>query len=48
MLVTRAPAARTVAVVKEAVLLRLPATKFTAFVTEYPPALEHLADLAAR
>ncbi len=48
LLVTRAPAPRTVAVVKEAVLLRLPATKFTAFVTEYPPALAHLADLASR
>ncbi len=48
MLVTRAPADRTVTVAKEAVLLRLPATKFTAFVTEYPPALAHLADLASR
>jgi CRP-like cAMP-binding protein len=47
MLVSRAPSDRTVAVATEAVLLRLPATKFTAFVTEYPPALAHLAELAA-
>jgi CRP-like cAMP-binding protein len=46
MLVTRAPASRTVVVTRESVLLRLPATKFTAFVTEYPPALAHLAELA--
>jgi len=46
-LVTRAAATRTVTVVSEAVLLRLPAARFAAFVTEYPPALAHLAELAA-
>jgi CRP-like cAMP-binding protein len=47
MLVMRAPAPRSVTITTEAVLLRLPAAKFTAFVTEYPPALAHLAELAA-
>lgn len=47
-LVTRAPASQTVLVVGEAVLLRLPAPRFSAFVTEYPPALAHLAELASR
>jgi CRP-like cAMP-binding protein len=46
-LVTRAPADHSVIVPGEAVLLRLPATKFSAFATEYPPALAHLAELAA-
>jgi len=46
-LVSRAPAPRTVTVASESVLLRLPATKFTSFVLEYPPALAHLAELAA-
>lgn len=31
----------------ECVLLRLPASKLTAFVAEYPPALAHLAELAS-
>jgi cAMP-dependent protein kinase regulator len=46
-LVTRAPSTRNVTVAVESILLRLPATKFSAFVTEYPPALAHLAELAA-
>ena len=46
-LVTRAPCTRNVTVAVESILLRLPATKFSAFVTEYPPALAHLAELAA-
>jgi CRP-like cAMP-binding protein len=46
-LVMRAPATRDVTVATESMLLRLPAAKFSAFVTEYPPALAHLAELAS-
>lgn len=47
MLLARAPAPRTVTIETEAVVLRLPATKFTAFVTEYPPALAYLSSAPA-
>lgn len=46
-LLSNAPSTKTVRVVTESVLLRLPAAKFNAFAMEYPPALAHLAELAA-
>jgi CRP-like cAMP-binding protein len=45
-LLSNAAASRTIKVASEAVLLRLPASKFGAFIAEFPPALAHLAELA--
>ncbi len=46
-LFARAPATSTVTTTAECVLLRLPAAKLNAFVASYPPALAHLAEVAA-
>jgi CRP-like cAMP-binding protein len=45
-LLSQQPSKGTIGVTAEAILLRLPATKFHAFVAEYPPALAQLAELA--
>jgi len=47
-LLTRQPAERTIKACSDAVVLRMPAARFTAFASQFPPALEHLADLASR
>lgn len=46
-LIHRAPATATATTLTECVLLRLPEARFTAFVATYPPALAHLAEIAA-
>ncbi len=46
-LLSRAPARETIRAVSEALLLRLPASKFGTLVTAYPPALSHLAEAEA-
>lgn len=46
-LLSRVPADRTVRATTESVVLRMPATRFSAFAAEFPPALDHLAALAA-
>lgn len=45
-LLSAAPAPMTIEVVSEAVLLRLPAAKFSSLAAVYPPALAHLAETA--
>jgi CRP-like cAMP-binding protein len=47
-LLSRTPAGATVRTETEAVLLRLPASRFTELAALYPPVLMHLAELAAR
>lgn len=47
-LLTRDVASRTVIAVAESLVLRLPASRFTSFATQYPPALAHLAETAAQ
>lgn len=47
-LFARAPAAATVTTLAECVLLRLPAKRLAELVAAYPPALAHLAEIAAR
>lgn len=47
-LVAAAPASATVTTTAECVLLRLPAAKFHALAASFPPALAHLAEIAAR
>jgi CRP-like cAMP-binding protein len=45
-LLSRQPSKGTLGVAAEAILLRLPATKFASFVAEFPPALAQLSELA--
>jgi CRP-like cAMP-binding protein len=47
-LLARAPASASVRVAREALLLRLPTTRFTELAALYPPVLAHLTELAAR
>ena len=47
-LLTRSPADRTIRASSEALVLRMPAARFAHFAAEFPPALDHLAELAAR
>jgi len=46
-MIHRAPATATATTLTECVLLRLPEARFTAFVASFPPALAHLAEIAA-
>lgn len=47
-LLTRAPSSSTLVATSEAILLRLPTSRFTELASMYPAVLEHLANLAAR
>ncbi len=47
-LLTRQNAERTIRASGDAVVLRMPAGRFSAFAAQYPPALEHLAQLATQ
>lgn len=47
-LLSRSPADLSVRAAAESTVLRLPAAGFSALATQFPPALEHLAELAAR
>lgn len=47
-LLSQAPASQTIEAVGEAVVLRLPATRFSSFASAYPPALFQLAESAAQ
>lgn len=47
-LLSRAPSTSTIVAKSEAILLRLPTSKFTELASMYPAVLEHLANLAAR
>jgi CRP-like cAMP-binding protein len=47
-LLSHAPATRTIVAETEALVLRMPEKKFSAFAAHYPPALAHLTELAAR
>jgi len=47
-MVSAQPEKHTIVVVKEAVVLRLPAARFLTFAERFPKALAHLNDLAQR
>ncbi len=47
-LLSRAPVERTITAESECIVLRLAAKRFSAFAMQYPPALDHLAELAGR